>query len=130
MKKAQLVCEKSCQGRIINKERGVYCDHIESRINRSKRQSIKASYYGNIDAMWVMNEKHTSLLEIEEKLRMFGLDHYEIDLIIARVVEGKSMKQLIAEQIRNKEPAWLTANSAGYHYKKALKKLRIGKFKP
>lgn len=128
MKKDRKNCEEGCLGRITHKEKGIYCKHIEDRLPKPGTHSVKlytTQYIENFS-----ERKYMTVEYLEKRLVEYGLGPYEVDVIMSRIIEGKSMKQIIAEQKKNKEPTWLSTNSAGYHLKAALKKLRDAGFKP
>lgn len=69
---------------------------------------------------WANNGSATD--KLVNQLIEFGLDPYQVDLVILRVVEKKSMKEIV------KELGWRSTDSANYHLKKALKMLRERNF--
>jgi hypothetical protein len=92
---------------------------------KQSNQSIKAFRpYNNIEELgsWA-NDSEASIEEIEWKLRKFGLDAHEVELIMLRFMDGKSMIQIVKQQ------GWTNIDSANYYLKKTLKKLRDGGFK-
>lgn len=118
-------CEKRCLGRIINKERGIYCVHIEKKLPKPSRQSIKAYFTAEIERYSTANPKRNakSLGDIISTLARFGLGLYEIKLIYYRAIKDMSFVALAKKQ------GWLNEHSAAYHYRKAIKKLRERGFK-
>jgi len=61
--------------------------------------------------------------EIERALYGFGLRKYEVDLIVARFIEGCSRTEIVEEQ------GWLNERSVSHYLKVILGKLRKGNFK-
>lgn len=53
-----------------------------------------------------------------EKLYYYGLQEYEVELIVARVLDNKPISVIVEEQ------HFISGNSVNYHFKKALKKLK------
>ncbi len=60
---------------------------------------------------------------IESRLIEFGLNPHEVELILLRCVDGRSMKDVVTEQ------GWVSINSASHYLRTALEKLRTGGFK-
>lgn len=60
---------------------------------------------------------------LEAKLKEYGLLGYQIELLLARFSEGKTLNQI------SKEFSWLSPNTAHYHLRKALQDLKDRKFK-
>ncbi len=119
-------CETNCCGRIVNKEKGIYCHHIESKMPKGSKQSIKAIYSDRIEDYWLREQFEQRPLhpdEVELKLKRFGLDKYEVELLMLRYVENKPMKDIVKEQ------GWVNMNSATHYLRSSLRKLRDGGFK-
>jgi hypothetical protein len=57
------------------------------------------------------------------RLRRFGLDPYEVELLMLRFVEQKTMKEIVKEQ------GWTNVNSVNYFLRRVLTKLRKAGFK-
>lgn len=57
------------------------------------------------------------------QLNAFGIDPFEVELVLARFLERKSMRVIMEEQ------GWLNLNSANYYLRRTLAKLRHGGFK-
>lgn len=126
MKKAQPLCDKRCRGRILNKEKGVYCPHIEAKLPRISKNSIKAIYSDKIDSYGELKLEDTRGLsepELRLKLSKAGLSDFEVELLFLRFIEKKSIKVILKEQ------GWLNVNSCNHFLRGALKKLRLGGFK-
>lgn len=123
--KDQKFCEKRCVGRIVDAKRGIYCKCIEKKLPKPSKQSVKAYPTEKIDDFWLRQEISQDGVPEEQilyKLRKFGLDPYEVELLMLRYVEGFSMKKIVVEQ------GWLSIGSANHYLHKALAKLRAGKF--
>ncbi len=120
-----MACEKRCKGVIVDKLRGVYCGHIEGKMPKRSKQSIKAYLTDRIDGYWLEAEekdREISEYEIVTYLKRFGLDPYEVELLMLRFIENKSMKDIVKEQ------GWVSVTSANYYFRTILKKLREGGF--
>jgi hypothetical protein len=114
-------CGKSCKGKILNGDKGIYCKHIEDKLPKPTNQSVKAFAYGRIEDLWLkiaFREARVPEEVIVERLKQAGLGVYEIELLMLRYVEGKSMKTIVAEQ------GWLNKDSASHFLRKALSSLR------
>lgn len=60
--------------------------------------------------------------ELIGRLYEFGLQAYEVQLLLSRFYDGMSFKDIVDQH------KWTSVGSASYHFKMALKKLREGKF--
>lgn len=92
---------------------------------KPSRQSVKAYPSDRIQDYWIKEELYERTLseyEVQAKLRKFGLDPYEAELIILRYIEEKSMQDIVKEQ------GWLNISSASHYLRRTLSKLREGKF--
>lgn len=92
---------------------------------KMSKNSVKAFYTGRIDEFWLkeqIDNREVPEWEIGVKMRNFGLNEFEIELLLSRYVENKSMLDIVAEQ------GWQSLNSASHYLKSALKKLRDGGF--
>lgn len=119
-------CVKNCKGRILNKARGVYCRHIERKLPRLNRQSIKAIRFQFIDELSgrdAFSSDRVPELELIAKLSKAGLSAHEIELIMCRFIDKRPMSEIVIEQ------GWLSVNSANHYLRRALKILRNGGFK-
>lgn len=67
-------------------------------------------------------KKSLSIEQIEMKLKQFGLEQYEVELIVRRILDGQGLAEIVDEQ------GWTNKNSANYFLRKALTKLRKGGF--
>lgn len=118
---AQKSCKKDCKGLIVDKDKGIYCRHLEAKLPTMARAS-KVSRNYNIENFPETNKARSSESKILLKLIKHGLDPHEVELIMLRYVENKTVKEIVKEQ------GWLSLNSCNYHLRKALNKLRDGKF--
>ncbi len=59
--------------------------------------------------------------KLKKDLLKHGLGHYAIDLLIARIVDGQKLKDIVKEQ------GWTSIGSANHHLQQAIKTLRKGK---
>ncbi len=103
---------------------GRYCQCIENQLKGFRAKvSVDARPIGQqLESKYVPFEYPRTALsrdEIEAKLRRFGLQEYEVDLITDRFVDDKTLSDL----------NWNNESSARYHIKKTLAKLRKGDFK-
>lgn len=57
--------------------------------------------------------------QMVQKLKNAGLEDYEVELVILRFIEDKSMIDVM------NETGWLSINSANYYLRKAMRKLRL-----
>lgn len=60
--------------------------------------------------------------EIEARLRKFGLDNFEVELVMLRYIDNMTMKDIIEAQ------GWVSVNSVAHHLRSALRKLRKAGF--
>src|SRR6185295_14230324 len=91
-------CERSCPGVIVNKAEGRYCPHIEAKMPKPSRQSVKDRSYGDVN--WfskLLYDRETSVAVIEAKLRAFGLREYEVEVLMLRYAENKTASEIMKE---------------------------------
>jgi hypothetical protein len=90
-----------------------------------QRRNVPLQFYGTmIDSMAQKNPKRElSENAIIARLRKFGLDPYEVELLMLRFVEQKTVKDIVKEQ------GWTNVNSANYFLRRVLTKLRKAGFK-
>ena len=126
MKAGSKRCEKQCRGVIVNKARGIYCDHIERKMPKMSKQSIKAVMSEHIHrydkGMWPLKTERT-LKELLGALAKHGLDINEIRLVYYRGVKNKLFKDL-ARKLRI-----TSERQASRYYHQAIEKLRRRGFK-
>lgn len=121
---AKKKCLESCKGQILDANKGRYCRHIEAMLPKYSGQSVTASSAGT----WIESlpgwegYREVPPHEIEIRLKRFGLDKHEVELIMLRYVEDKTMKQIVSQQ------GWTSVGSAAHFLRSALKKLRKGGF--
>lgn len=87
--------------------------------NESRGSSPSARIDNYSQGLWAPQAPRP---DAEKDLARFGLDPFEVELIMARFVDGKPMKQIVKDQ------GWLNSSSANYFLRKVLKKLREGRF--
>jgi len=98
--------------------------HYEAQTPKQKR-NVPLQFYGTmIDSMAQKTPKRElSENAIIVRLRRFGLDPYEVELLMLRFVEQKTMKDIVKEQ------GWTNVNSVNYFLRRVLTKLRKAGFK-
>lgn len=120
------LCGRRCRGRILNKEKGLYCPHIEVKLPKLTKQSLYADPSDVIDrhslSLWGRHQER-SIHDIVRTLSRYGLAIHEIKLVYYRAIIGMDFKRIA------KKTKWVNADAASYHYRQALKKLRNGGFK-
>jgi hypothetical protein len=119
-------CEPGCKGTIVNKAKGQYCSCIESQMPNRKLKSKKEFYTNRIDDFWIQDDfynREVSETDVVDQLVEFGLDPHEVELLVLRYIENKSMIEIVKLQ------GWLKLESANYYLRKTLAKLRAGSFK-
>lgn len=119
-KKSKDGCEPRCKGRIIAPDR--YCECIEKKLpSLRKTRSTAAIQAGErieqVPGGPQMNQEQKIHLLIQ-KLARLGMQYYAIDLLIARIVEGQTLKRITKEQ------KWTSTGSANYHLRRAYKTVR------
>jgi hypothetical protein len=72
---------------------------------------------------WGEGAEGSELDLLEEKLQGLGLEAAIIELVISRMVEKKSISEIIQEQ------GWISRHSVNYHLRRALQLLRERGFK-
>lgn len=118
-------CVRGCPGRIVDKARGIYCPHIEAKLPKISKDSVKATPKENIEnysGQFENNLRELPGCEVELKLKRFGLDDFEVELLMLRFVEARPMVEVVKEQ------GWINVNSANYYLKCTLDKLRRARF--
>lgn len=111
---------------MVDKYRGVYCPHIEALLPKSPRVSVKARNTGYIDNLKPQKEvqiEEAPAVDVEKRLKQFGLSEYEIELVALRFLEGLPMPEITLKQ------GWLNVNSATHYLRLTLAKLRERKFR-
>lgn len=110
-------CNKTCKGIILDKERGIYCKHIERKMPKASRNSIDAFSFGSrIDNMADNKKNISSEDEIEKALIDKGFDNNEIDLFFNKVYGYTRGKK------------WLNKHNMDAHWSKLVKRIkRLGK---
>jgi len=118
-------CSKGCKGRIIGPDQ--YCDCIESKLpSLNTRKSVKAKLSGAHIERYPNPRKVRSALEtqeLEKKLYSYGLNKYEVDLLIARFSDSLTIEQIVQKQ------HWTSQGSVSYHLQTTFNKLRERKYK-
>lgn len=125
-KPSEKPCDKSCKGRVLNS--GVYCDCIEKKLPSLKNnRSAKLVYTDGIERFPAPTPESSfgdDPARLVEKLIRYGLNPYEVNLIMARINEDKTFQEIVEEQ------GWTSIGTAHFHFRQALKKLRERGFKP
>ncbi len=122
MSQVKKVCGKKCKGLILDKERGVYCQHIERKLPKLSKQSVKAYPSCKIDSYGLFTQALVSEKQLEQRLLEFGLSEFEVEMLLLRFIEKKPMSEIVEIQ------GWTSLSSANYYLKKSLKRLREGRF--
>jgi hypothetical protein len=122
--KERELCGEFCKGRIVDKERGVYCRCIEALLPKPSRQSVKAISCDTIERYSAPKEPRCyTLNEFLRHLEKYGLAVYEVKLVYYRAVKKMPFDRIVPKL------GWVSRSSASYHYRKALDKLRKAGFK-
>lgn len=110
-------CEKGCKGKILDKNQGVYCRHIEEQMPKPSRASIDAFNFGSrIENLSVGSKKVLSEKGIETVLIKHGFNQNEVDLFMNKVYGYKRGKK------------WISPHNMDSHWSKMVKKIRrLGK---
>jgi hypothetical protein len=121
-------CPEHCEGRITGPD--TYCQCIEKFLPPmgAGRKVKKVHYRESMDTAPNPEQLYVSTVEqgvdaMENALRSYGLDDWEVRLMMARVVEEKTLAELQAEQ------GWVSPGHAAYHLRATIKKLRERGFK-
>ena len=111
---------------MISGRLGIYCKCIENNLPKSPGTSLKAKSTDKIDIyeiQFLYPESPLSAKEVLLRLKKFGLSPHERKLVYYTAVLRRPFKVTAAKM------GWLSAESASYHYRKALAKLRAGRFR-
>lgn len=119
------LCPKGCKGRLVGED--TYCVCLESKLPKLKtRTSINASATASIERFPEdpprLPTQGSELDIVIKQLEAFGLKKFEVDLIVSRFFDQKTMKQIVTEQ------RWTSIGAAEYHLRTSLTKLRKGGF--
>lgn len=126
--KSKRKCPDTCKGVIVDATKGRYCDCIEKKLPKlnNPHKSVGTSYYQDITNLQLpaefTEEDYTDLGSLEGKLLKAGLSPYEIRLLIAKYVDGRSLRDIF------KEGNWTSIGSLNHQLRSATKKLRQGGF--
>lgn len=106
------------------KHDGKYCECIESLLPKTGKSSISASSVGdNIErasasiAEWESTPE-MSQRQLVAKLREFGLEDYEVEMIQDRYFSEQKWAEIV------KRRGWASSGAASYVLKRILSKLR------
>lgn len=122
-------CTKHCEGYIVNSATGEYCPHIEAKLPKPfTGTSVRSHPSLFIDKMSRTCDLYPSTTEtrikyMERRLFNYGLSKFEVDLLVARYVEEKTMEDI------KKEQNWTSRGSLSHFLRETLKKLRKLEFK-
>ena len=93
-----------------------------------KKGSVETINFADIDwlpsageALYTSSELDLSVLPT--KLKLYGLKKYEVELIIAKFIEEKTLDEIVTAQ------NWTSKGSCVWHLKKTLRKLKEMGFK-
>lgn len=121
--KDQRDCERGCKGRVIDKDRGRYCKHIEKKLPKLSGKSIKGIPSSPLlDNFGKPAEKPLSAEAVSTELRNYGIEPEIVEILMMRFVDRKRLTDIA------KETGWLSVDSLSYHIKQALAKLRKAGF--
>lgn len=130
-KKLKVKCPNSCKGIILDADRGLYCKHIETKMRHTKT-SVRALLQDDIQRLPGPMNPEEELLQKEEYklngwpeepdlrdlLKLTDLQNFEIDIIVAKLEEDKSLREIAEEQ------GWPSRDSVNYRWVKAIETLR------
>lgn len=116
-------CPTDCKGRITGPE--TYCACIEKHLPSMGlgKKARKIQYRESVDTAPNPEQLYVSTVErgveaMEKALKHYGLDEWEVRLMMARVVEEKTLVEIQTEQ------GWVSPGHVAYHIRATLKKLK------
>ena len=114
-------CPKGCKGVQLGSR---YCFHLEKKLpSLKKTKSVDARAVGQR-----IEQAHQSIeypktpvdrAELELKLVKIGLNEWEVELVVGRVVDGRKLEDF----------GWTSEGSVRYHLKRLFKVLKERGFK-
>lgn len=118
-------CEPGCEGKILPS--GYYCQCLEAKLPKPSGRSVKLYTQGlSIESAATVNSayplyKSTTeprIANLIDQLYRYGLEEFEVELIIARFIEEKTLREIRTEL------GWTSHSSIDHHLKQTLKKLK------
>lgn len=114
-------CPKKCKGVNLGSR---YCWHLERRLpSLKKTKSVDAKAIGGrieqAHKHFEYPKAAASREELELKLVNIGLKEWEIELVVGRIVDGKTLEEF----------KWQSEGSVRYHLKRIFKLLKERGFK-
>lgn len=100
LKKASNKCEPDCKGRILSEERGVYCECISNLLPEASKQSVETERWEDIDQASGLVLAEPRIARVEEelivaKLEECGCDKQEVSLVMDKIFEKMTLKQVV-----------------------------------